>query len=221
MENEHKYRVVAWWTSGQAGIAKPDRPLTQFISPRHLSSAVSKAGGRPKTCLMTALRKLLTTTFHAIAGCSQFEYTDLAVETEGTVSKQTMAIVFSEIGHPSCLTIPKEEQRERAISLLDKAKALCLVSRALAIAQKFEVRIDIRKHSYQSEDRGIQSADILGRESLVSRMQGSLGEQIQPAAEKSAKADEVWFGRIVRSDSVAVIGATERPALWAERFYRI
>ena len=24
MENEHKHHVVAWWTSGQAGIAKSD-----------------------------------------------------------------------------------------------------------------------------------------------------------------------------------------------------
>ena len=24
MENEHKHRVVAWWTSGQTGLAKSD-----------------------------------------------------------------------------------------------------------------------------------------------------------------------------------------------------
>src|SRR6202050_4481978 len=55
-------------------------------------------------------------------------------------------------------------------------------------------------------------ADILGRESFVSHMKGSLGEQTQTAAEESAKPGarsglEAFFV----PDSVAVIGATERP----------
>src|ERR1700693_3637919 len=56
------------------------------------------------------------------------------------------------------------------------------------------------------------STDILGRESFVSHRQGSLGEQAQSAAEKSTKPgarsglDALFF-----PDSVAVIGATERP----------
>jgi peroxiredoxin-like protein len=155
MENEHKYRVVAWWTSGQAGIAKPDSaPNTiHFTAPPQFGGLEGR--WTPEDLLMTALASCFTTTFHAIAGCSQFEYTDLAVEAEGTVSKTDNGYCFSEIVIRPCLTIPKEEQRVRAISLLDKAKALCLVSRALAIAQKFEARIEIRKHSYQSEDRGI------------------------------------------------------------------
>src|ERR1700688_925301 len=59
---------------------------------------------------------------------------------------------------------------------------------------------------------GYMSTDILGRESFVSHRQGSLGEQTQTAAEKSAKPgarsglDALFF-----PDSVAVIGATERP----------
>jgi hypothetical protein len=38
---------------------------------------------------------------------------------------------------------------------LDKAKALCLVSRALATAQKFEPWVEISKHSHQLEDCGL------------------------------------------------------------------
>jgi organic hydroperoxide reductase OsmC/OhrA len=104
---------------------------------------------------MTALASCFTTTFHAIAGSSKFEYTDLAVEAEGTVGKTDNGYCFSEIVIRPSLTIPNEEQREWAISLLDKAKALCLVSRALATTQKFEARVDICKHSHQSEDRGL------------------------------------------------------------------
>ena len=56
------------------------------------------------------------------------------------------------------------------------------------------------------------SADILGWESFVSHMQGSLGEQIQTAAEKSAKAGaRSGLDALFVPDFVAVIGATERP----------
>jgi hypothetical protein len=52
-------------------------------------------------------------------------------------------------------------------------------------------------------------ADILGRESFVSHMQGSLGEQTQTAAEESAKAGaRSGLDALSVPDSVAVIGAT-------------
>jgi acetyltransferase len=56
------------------------------------------------------------------------------------------------------------------------------------------------------------STDILGRESFVSLKQGSLAEQTRTAAEKSSKAG-ARFGldALFVPDSVAVIGATERP----------
>ena len=59
---------------------------------------------------------------------------------------------------------------------------------------------------------GYLSADILGQESFVSHRQGSLGEQTQTAAEKLAKAGaRSGLDTLFVPDSVAVIGATERP----------
>jgi peroxiredoxin-like protein len=155
MENEHKYRVVAWWTSGQSGIAKSDSASNaiHFTAPPQFGGLEGR--WTPEDLLMTALASCFTTTFHAIAGYSKFEYTDLAVEAEGTVSKTDNGYCFSEIVIRPSLMIPNEEQRERAVGLLHKAKALCLVSRALATAQKFEARIEISKHSHQSDDRGL------------------------------------------------------------------
>jgi len=52
---------------------------------------------------------------------------------------------FSEIiMHPN-LTISGEDGRDRALVLLQKAEALCLVSRALSITQTFEPRIQLGK----------------------------------------------------------------------------
>ena len=153
MENEHKYRVVAWWTSGQTGIAKSDSApnAIHFTAPPQFGGLEDR--WTPEDLLMTALASCFTTTFHAIAGRSKFEYTDLAVEAEGTVRKTDTGYGFSEIVIRPSLTIPNEEHRGRAISLLHKAKALCLVSRSLGTTQKFETRVEISKPSHQSDDR--------------------------------------------------------------------
>jgi organic hydroperoxide reductase OsmC/OhrA len=155
MENEYKYRVVAWWTLGQAGIAKSESApnAIHFTAPPQFGGLEGR--WTPEDLLMTALASCFTTTFHAIAGHSQLEYTDLAVETEGTVSKTGNGYCFSDIVIRPSLTIPNEEQRQPAISLLHKAEALCLVSRALGTAPKFEPWVEISKHSHQSEDRGL------------------------------------------------------------------
>jgi len=147
MENEHKYHVVAWWSSGQTGIAKSESApnAIHFAAPPQFGGLEGR--WTPEDLLMTALASCFTTTFHAIAGYSKFEYTDLEVEAEGTVSKTGTGYTFSAIVIRPSLTIPNEDKREQAINLLQKAKELCLVSRALATAQKFETRVEISKHS--------------------------------------------------------------------------
>ena len=147
MENKHKYRVVAWWTSGQTGIAKSDSApnAIHFTAPPQFGGVEGR--WTPEDLLMIALASCFTTTFHAIAGHSKFEYTDLAVEAEGTVSKTDTGYGFTEIVIRPNLTIASEENRQQAISLLHEAKALCLVSRALAVPQKFEIQVEISGHS--------------------------------------------------------------------------
>ena len=147
MENEHEYHVVAWGTSGQAGIAKSDSApnAIHFAAPAQFGGL--KGRWTPEDLLITALASCFITTFHAIAESSKFECTDLEVEAEGAVGKTGTGYNFNEIVIRAHLTIPCEDKRERAISLLQKAKELCLVSRALVTAQSFETRIEISKHS--------------------------------------------------------------------------
>ncbi|PYY12285.1 MAG: hypothetical protein DMG69_01695 [Acidobacteria bacterium] len=147
MENEHKYHVLAWWTSGQTGLAKSDSAPTalHFTAPPQFGGLEGR--WTPEDLLMTALAGCFTTTFHAIAKYSKFDYSDLEVAAEGTVTKTGTGYSFSEIVIRPNLTILDEEKRERAISLLQKAKALCLVSRALATTQIFEPRVEVGKAS--------------------------------------------------------------------------
>ena len=148
MENEHEYHVVAWGTSGQAGIAKSDsaQNAIHFAAPAQFGGL--KGRWTPEDLLIAALASCFTTTFHAIARNAKLEYTDLEVEAEANVSKTGTGYSFSEIIIRPSLTIPNEDKREQASSLLQKAKELCLISRALAIPQIFETRVEIGNRSH-------------------------------------------------------------------------
>ena len=67
MESEHKYRVIAWWSAGKAGLAKSDSAPNAI----HFTAPVSFGGidGRwtPEDLLLGAVTSCFTTTFRAIA----------------------------------------------------------------------------------------------------------------------------------------------------------
>jgi peroxiredoxin-like protein len=143
MDTTHKYHTLAWWTSGQTGLAKSDSAPNAI----HFSAPPEFGGleGRwtPEDLLLAAVASCFATTFRVIAGYSKFEYTDLQVEVEGTVSKAESGYAFSQIILRPTVTIHGEENRERALKLLEKTKAACLVSKALASTPALESHVEV------------------------------------------------------------------------------
>jgi peroxiredoxin-like protein len=138
VEDEHRFRVAAWWASGRTGLAKSSSApnAIHFTSP----PAFGGLEGRwtPEDLLLVAVASCYTTTFRALAEYSKFEYTDLQVEVEGVIRKAESGYSFTEILIRASLTIPQEAEQERAVRLLHKAKGMCMVSRALSVQQSFE-----------------------------------------------------------------------------------
>jgi len=97
----------------------------------------------PEDLLLCAVASCFTTTFRAVAESSKFNYTDLQVEVEGAIGKADAGFRFGEVLIRAKLTIPQEAEQARAIKLLQKAKALCLVSRALSLEQRFEPHVQV------------------------------------------------------------------------------
>lgn len=139
MPSEYTYRVSAWWTSGRTGLAKCESSPNTI----HFSEAEELGGlqGRwtPEQLLLCALAGCFTTTFHDVARGAKFEYTDLEVEIEGSVKRsRTNGCNFTEILIRPRLTVPVEDQREPGLALLRRAKALCMISRAVTAPQTLE-----------------------------------------------------------------------------------
>lgn len=145
MEQTHRYHVIAWWTSGRTGLAKCSSApnAIHFTAPAEFGGLEGR--WTPEELLLAAVGGCFTTTFRAIASRSNFEYTDLQVETDGAIAKTAEGYRFSEIALRPKVTILYEEQRTRAVDLLTKTKSLCLISRALEVPQKFEPEITVSK----------------------------------------------------------------------------
>jgi peroxiredoxin-like protein len=141
MENQHTYRVVAWWASGKTGLVKSDSApnAIHFTTPPQFGGIEGRWS--PEDLLLSAVASCFTSTLHALAEHSSFHFTDLEVEVQGCVNKSEPGYMFSEIVIRPTVKIATDEDRIRAERLMEKAKRLCLVSRALAVAQTFEPRV--------------------------------------------------------------------------------
>ena len=97
-----------------------------FTAPREFGGLQGR--WTPEELLLGAVGGCFTTTFRTIAVHSNFEYTDFEVETQGTSAKTADGYQFGEIVIRPKLTISSEEELNRAVDLLKKTKALCLIS---------------------------------------------------------------------------------------------
>jgi len=100
----------------------------------------------PEQLLLSALAGCFTTTFHEVARGARFDYTDLEVEVEGSVRKNRgTGCNFSEILLRPRLTVPAEDQCEIGLGLLRRAKAVCMISRAITVPQTLEPFVEAGK----------------------------------------------------------------------------
>jgi len=137
----HRYRVVAWWTSERTGIARSDSAPSaiHFASPPELGGLQGR--WTPEDLLLCAVASCYTTTLRALAEDSKLPYSDLEVAIEGTVENTDSGYRFTEIVLRPTVTISDEQDRARALRLLQKANSACLLSRALSVEQRFESRV--------------------------------------------------------------------------------
>lgn len=144
MNDTHQFRVVAWWSSGQTGLAKScSAPnAIHFTAP----AAFGGLEGRwtPEDLLLSAVASCFTTTFQTLAEHSNFEYIDLEVEAEANVNKAHKGYSLDEVIIRPRLRLRSEQSRKLGLHLLEKTNGLCLISRALAVSPKLELNTEVR-----------------------------------------------------------------------------
>jgi len=161
MQNQHLYRVMAWWSAAKTGLAKSESApnVIHFAAPPQFGGLEGRWS--PEDLLLSALAACFTTTFRALAEHSNFSYTDLAVQVDGTVRKVESGYMFERITIRPRLTLSHQEEHLQADGLLNRAKQLCLISRALAIPQAFEPTVEIKRPRVEANQAVLPGEDGL------------------------------------------------------------
>jgi len=144
----HHYDIDIKWKKGGTGTMSspvlskkmdvatpPEFPggIEGVWSPEHLFVA-SVAG-----CFMT--------TFLAIAEFSKLDYEDLDIKSSGVMAKKDGKWVMSEITLRPKLVITDESKTDKAIRIMQKAEAACLISRSINSRVILEPKVKIMSAS--------------------------------------------------------------------------
>jgi peroxiredoxin-like protein len=143
MKASYTYEGRARWTRQRSGTvaAEPPAPAIEFSAPVDFQG---QAGlWTPEHFLLAAVSACFITTFRAISEFSKFASEALDVAVEGCIEKAEDGLRFTHIDLRPTLTISSENDRDRAMRLLEKAERSCLVSRSLRSEIHMEPRIEV------------------------------------------------------------------------------
>jgi peroxiredoxin-like protein len=130
MAKEYRFQAAARWTTGGRGIveAESPAPAIPFAAPPQFQG--ESGIWTPEHFFLAAIASCFIITFRTIAELSRFEPVALELSAEGVLGKAEGGFQFTQVILRPVITIEREEDRERAVRLLEKAERSCLVSRS-------------------------------------------------------------------------------------------
>jgi peroxiredoxin-like protein len=145
MNARHEYRVKAVSTVTRGGIVLADgiQPVLTFSAPPEFHG---QAGHwTPEHFFVSAVASCFLSTFSGGADVSGLPFVSMNLEAEGILDADEAGWRFTEvILHPH-LKIAREEDRERANRLLQKAGKSCLVARSISCHVTMESVVEVEE----------------------------------------------------------------------------
>ena len=131
MEAHHQYRVHAFGAGGRNGVVRAEGvlPCISFSAPPEFLGEPGR--WTPEHFLVAAVTSCFVSTFSGIAEKSRLEFATFNLDAEGVLGNEDGIWRFTEIKLRPVVTVLKEEDRDRAIRLLEKAEKSCLIARSL------------------------------------------------------------------------------------------
>lgn len=132
METVHHYEVNVNWEADRKGLMTSPvlNENIEVATPPEFPKGMPGIWS-PEHLLVAAVNSCLMTTFLAIAENSKFDFANFESNADGKLEKVEGKFMISEIELKPVVTIRKEEDREKAIRILDKSEAACLISNSV------------------------------------------------------------------------------------------
>jgi peroxiredoxin-like protein len=132
MNNTHYYEVQLNWEAERKGLISS--PVLQsdieVATPPEFPKGIPGIWS-PEHLLVAAVNSCLMTTFLAIAENSTFEFISFTCNASGKLEKIDGKYMISEITLSPELTVKNNDDRDKALKILEKSEKACLISNSI------------------------------------------------------------------------------------------
>ena len=144
MDTVHHYEVKLNWEAERKGLVSSPalHSNIEVATPPQFPKGVPGIWS-PEHLLVAAVNSCLMTTFLAIAENSKFEFINFESKADGKLENVGGKLMISEILLAPVLTISKEADKEKALRILQKSEAACLISNSIKSTIVFQPEIRI------------------------------------------------------------------------------
>jgi peroxiredoxin-like protein len=131
-DNAHYYEVKLDWKSDRKGLVSSPvlKSNIEVATPPEFPKGIAGIWS-PEHLLVAAVNSCLMTTFLAIAENSKFEFISFTSNANGKLEKVEGKYIISEIVLTPELTINNITNQEKALKILEKSEAACLISNSI------------------------------------------------------------------------------------------
>ena len=133
MNQEHFYDVSVHWTDNRRGTMNSDAldTMIEVATPPQFPKGVEGVWS-PEHLFVAAINSCLMTTFLAIAENSKLNFSDFESKAVGKLEMMEGKYRMSEVVLNPVVTVANESDKARAIRLLEKSEAACLISNSVS-----------------------------------------------------------------------------------------
>ena len=144
METAYHYEVKVNWEADRKGSMSSPVLNTKIevATPPEFPKGMPGIWS-PEHLLVAAVNSCLMTTFLAIAENFKFDFIDFESKADGTLEKVDGKFMMSEVILSPLLTIAPDADKEKALRILEKSEAACLISNSVKAKIVFKPEIKI------------------------------------------------------------------------------
>ncbi len=144
MESTYHYEVKVNWEADRKGsMSSPVLNTTiEVATPPEFPKGMPGIWS-PEHLLVAAVNSCLMTTFLAIAENFKFDFIHFESNADGTLEKVDGKLMMSEVVLSPVLTIAPDADKEKALRILEKSEAACLISNSVKAKIVFKPQIKI------------------------------------------------------------------------------
>ena len=141
---KHTYNLSLTWKEGRIGeMSAPDLPTRiEVATPPEFDKGVAGIWS-PEHLYTASVLSCFMTTFLAIAEYSKLEFNNFDCGAVGTLEKVDGKFLMTEITLSPSLVINDETKMDRALRILAKAEAACLISNSIKTQVKMDPRVQV------------------------------------------------------------------------------